>query len=451
MKDRLIEYRNRNSFSKKNVKNALSIFFKSAVFAACFNVLFSSCTSQKTAHEETLTSIQLIDRNGFKETISSPDRLSMYSKANYFAPQPYEKVTRMFGRTDGGKTLTKLTTYHENGQIWQYLEVVNGRASGVYREWHDNGALRLDVVVIEGLGDLNESAQKGWIFDGVSKAYDSNERVLAEINYEKGKLQGKSLYYHPNGTVSKMIPYEADRIDGDLVYYDESGKVIGKTPYINGKIHGVASFKGDRNQPPYSEEYRDDLLINATYHDFSGKMMGEVANGSGEQAIYIDGVLRSIREYQNGVPEGEVKCFNSHGELSTVFHMKGDHKHGPEWVYYPMLGGKKPRPKLYIEWTNDGIQGICRTWYVNGNLESEREIRDNVKHGISSAWYQDGSVMMIEEYEKDILRKGTYFKKGEKSPVSTVENGDGTATFYDSSGFFIKRALYQKGQPVDEI
>jgi len=88
---------------------------------------------------------------------------------------------------------------------------------------------------------------------------------------------------------------------------------------------------------------------------------------------------------------------------------------------------------------------------VNGNLESEREIRDNVKHGISSAWYQDGSVMMIEEYEKDILRKGTYFKKGEKSPVSTVENGDGTATFYDSSGFFIKRALYQKGQPVDEI
>ena len=59
--------------------------------------------------------------------------------------------------------------------------------------------------------------------------------------------------------------------------------------------------------------------------------------------------------------------------------------------------------------------------------------------------------MMIEEYENDLLRRGTYMKRGEKTPVSTVENGDGTITLYDSEGFFIKRALYHKGLPVDEL
>ena len=29
---------------------------------------------------------------------------------------------------------------------------------------------------------------------------------------------------------------------------------------------------------------------------------------------------------------------------------------------------------------------------------------NNQKHGIASAWYKDGSLMLIEEYEKDQLK-----------------------------------------------
>ncbi len=413
--------------------------------------LLTGCGNYQTEHQDKLTSIQVLDRNGFKETISSVDRLSMYEKTNFLAPQPYEKVTRMFGRSENGKTISKLTTYHENGEVWQYLEVVNGRACGIYREWHDNGNPRLDVVVIEGLGDLSENAQKGWVFDGISKVWDSAGRLQAEIYYEKGKLQGNSYYYHPNGIVGKVIPYEIDRIDGDLLYYNEQGHVIGKTTYSKGKRQGIAMFKGDKKQPPYSEEYQDDLLINATYHSFSGKIIGKVERGNGKQAVFSNGALHSIREYRNGTPEGEVQIFNERGDLTTLFHTKEGMKHGEEWVYYTSFGEEKTKPKLYVEWVQDGIQGICRTWYPTGNLESEREIRDNKRHGICSAWYQDGSLMMIEEYENDQLRRGTYMKRGEKNPVSTVENGDGTVTLYDSEGFFIKRALYHKGLPVDEL
>ncbi len=421
-----------------------------AIFIVVSLGFLSSCGNQQKTNQDRMTSIQIIDRNGFKETISSIDRLNIYEATNFLTPQPYQKVMRMFARNKNGKTLSKLTTYHENGEPWQYLEVMNGRACGIYREWYSSGALRLDVIVIEGLGDLNEEAQIGWIFDGMSRAWDEKGHLVAEINYEKGRLQGNANYYHTNGQVSKIIPYENDLINGELVYYDEKGKVIGKTPYKKGRREGFATFKGDKSQPCYSEEYRDDRLIQATYHDYSGKILERIENGAGKQAVYSSGSLQSIREYRNGTPEGEVKLFGPQGQLKTLFHVKDGVKHGEEWIYYGNIENKKPQRKLYIEWYEDTIHGICRTWYPEGTLESEREMMNNQKHGLSSAWYKNGSLMLIEEYENDILKRGSYMKKGEPRPVSTIENGGGTATLYDQEGFFLKRVLYQKGQVIDD-
>ncbi|MEM8727992.1 MAG: hypothetical protein AAGE99_04710 [Chlamydiota bacterium] len=398
-----------------------------------------------------MTSIQIVDRNGFKETISSIDRLATYEKTDFLVPQPYDKVVRMFVRNKDGKTPAKLTTYHDNGEPWQYLEVINGRASGIYREWHGNGVLRLDVRVIEGLGDLSQEAQLGWVFDGMSRAWDESGNLIAEIHYDRGILQGNANYYHTNGRVSRVIPYENGLIDGELIYYDEEGKVVGKTPYEKGKREGIATYKGDRIQPSYSEEYRDDRLIQATYHDFSGKIIERVEKGYGNKPVYKQGSLHSIREYRNGKSEGGVKLFDSYGYLKTLFHVKDGVKHGEEWVYYSSLGNQEPKPKLYIEWYEDKIHGICRSWYSSGILESEREIIDNRKDGMASAWYEDGSLMLIEEYEKDRLKKGRYMKKGESHPISSIENGEGTATLFDKDGYFLKRVFYQKGLAVDEL
>jgi hypothetical protein len=55
--------------------------------------------------------------------------------------------------------------------------------------------------------------------------------------------------------------------------------------------------------------------------------------------------------------------------------------------------------------------------------------------------------MLMEEYDNDILVKGSYLKKGDKQPVSKVENGKGIATIYDSRGHFQKKITYEKGIP----
>lgn len=404
-----------------------------------------SCSSKNAVQDDCLTSIQILDRNGFKETISTKDRLALYEKTNFSHVQPYEKVVRVYTKDQEGKTPSKINTYHENGQLWQYLEVVNGRASGSYREWHPNGKLRLDVMVMEGMADLSEEAQTNWVFDGLSRVWDEQGNILAEIHYDKGLLQGNALYYHPNGKIHRIIPYEKGRIQGELLLYDDNGQVIGKSVYQKGKKEGLLFFKGDQNIPPYSEWYVHDLLTNASYHDLSGKIVAEIKDGKGRKAFFAKGLLESLHEYQNGVPEGAVIFFDEKGEIKNSFSLKNGLKHGEEWIYYGAAN-----PKLQLNWYEDEIHGICRSYYLDGTLESEREIYGNKKHGVSSAWYQDGSLMLIEEYENDELREGIYMKKGIPEPVSRVERGEGIVTLYDCNGHFLKRIPLEKGRPVNE-
>ena len=104
-------------------------------------------------------------------------------------------------------------------------------------------------------------------------------------------------------------------------------------------------------------------------------------------------------------------------------------------------------PKMALTWYQGKLQGPARTWYSDGQLESQRELGDNKKNGLLTAWYQDGSLMLIEEYDQDKLVRGEYFRQGEKIPLTEVIKGKGTATLFDSEGHFIRRVAYVNGIP----
>lgn len=57
--------------------------------------------------------------------------------------------------------------------------------------------------------------------------------------------------------------------------------------------------------------------------------------------------------------------------------------------------------------------------------------------------------MLVEEYENTKLMTGSYYKKNQSAPVSTIFNGNGTATLYDDEGIFLRKVTYVKGKPVD--
>ena len=161
----------------------------------------TSCAAQKNRQvvvyeEPYLTGISFIDRNGLSETINNPERLEQYDNVDFFTAQPYQKVLHIFSRDVCGNIPSHIFSYHENGTLRQYLEIVNGRACGTYQEWHPNGALRISAKVIEGAGDIVENSQRSWIFDGTCEVWDENGTLIAQLSYNKGAQEGIAKYYH---------------------------------------------------------------------------------------------------------------------------------------------------------------------------------------------------------------------------------------------------------------
>lgn len=412
-------------------------------------LLLTGCASKAVQNSNDLSTIQILDRNGFSETISAKERLNKYENTDFLTPQPYQKVVRVFGKSSQGKTSSKITTYHTNGQPWQYLEVENGRAHGKFVEWHPSGQVKIEAFVIEGTPDLSELAQATWFFEGLCQVYDEQAHLIAKIFYDKGLLEGASFYYHPNGTLEKEIPYHKNEIHGLVQIFDDKGNCIEKIPHANGEKDGFATAQWTPTQVKYTEEWENGALLKGTYYNPDGKEISHVENRSGFQAIFEETTLSTLIEYQKGLIEGEVKNFNAKGQLVSLYHMKNDMKDGEEWQYYPSQD-EKPSPKMSLQWKEDVLEGTVKTWYENGVLESQREMHENKKHGLSYAWFKNGSLMLVEEYERDHLMKGSYFSKDGKKPISKIENGKGLAILSDKDGRLIKKIVYEKGQPQHE-
>lgn len=407
-------------------------------------LLFTGCASRQS---EELSSVQLVDKNGLVETVSEGSRLGAFHKTDFLEPQPYQKVARVYKRNSEGKVVGKLTSYHSNGLLYQYLETAAGRAHGLYQEWYPTGALRIEAFVIEGVGDLTPEAQSSWMFDGKSRVFDEQGFLMAEMLYEKGSLEGESTYYHPNQTISKIIPYKKNKIEGEMKLFAPDGRLIGVTTYVKGKKEGPSLFEGNEMLPKREEEYEGGKLLSGKYWDFSGNLIHTIEKGFGIKPIFEQGVLKIEHEYREGLPWGEVKVYRESGQLESIHHIVDGQKEGKEVCYYAHSGELKPR--LEVTWKEDEILGEVTSWYENGQMESSRTFLKNVKNGPSMAWYESGDLMMVEEYAEDKLVHGKYFKKGEDVPTTRVANGEGVATIFDKEGNFVRKIHYEKGLPIE--
>ncbi len=416
---------------------------------ACLSILlliFSSC--QRPQPQDHLVGIQIQDRNGISETISIPDKLQAYEEIDFLSSQPFKKVIRVYKKE--GKNHSIITTYHPNGLIWQYLEAQDMRASGLYQEWFSTGQLKISAYVIGGSADVTLGSQSDWLFDGMSEVWNEQGKLLAQIPYDKGALQGASLSFYPNGQLQREVPYRQNLIEGDMLEYFPNGQLKEKTTYSKGLKQGISLGYGPEGQIFWTEEYKDDALQKGAYFTLEGKEISSVQNGHGFQTFFDDALAFQQVEIQKGKQEGLVKLFSPTQDLLLSYRLKNKKKHGEEITYYSVAESGKPEtPKISIQWNDDMIHGVVKTWYKNGSLESQKEWARNKKNGTSCSWYEDGSLMLIEEYEHDVLLQGQYFKKNTKEPISTVIQGNGLATLYDEQGVFLRKVIYHKGKPID--
>lgn len=407
-------------------------------------ILLSACFSNQIDPSK-ITTINIVDRNGLTETICKKERLEAFQNTDFLSPQPYQKVLRVYGRDKEGNTRSYITSYHPNGQVKQSLEVVNNRAFGLYREWHPNGKLKIDSFIIGGVADINTQAEESFIFEGKNTVWDDEGHLVAEIFYDKGILSGESKYYHPNGTIWKSSPYVKNVLHGTEKITLPNGHLFQINEYKNGKKEGDSLRYWENGEIAFRESYRNGLLMEAQYFNKDKTLSSEIVEGKGFRSLFGKDKLEELQEFRAGVQEGIVKIFDDKGHLVTTFEIKEGEKQGEEINYF--LGTKNP--KLLITWNRGILQGPVKTWYENGRLESLREVSQNKKNGHCSAWYVNGTLMLVEEYDNDKLLKGEYYRVGEKIPYSKIEKGKGIATLFDGNGNFSKKIYYQEGKPID--
>lgn len=407
-------------------------------------LFLTGCTAVKPVCSP-LASINIVDANGVSEIISNEERLKQYDTVDFMIPQPYQKVVRVYKRNEQGNIMACITTYHPNGELKQYLEVLNGRAFGEYGAWYENGMRKVEARVIGGPGDLYDGVEKSWLFDSACFAYGQDGHLEAEIPYSKGKREGLALYYHKNGATWKKISLRNDKLDGPYLIYYDNGTLLEKSDFCEGKREGKLYRYWFGGAVAADELYEDDRLIEGRYFSPCGEQISEVVCGNGFRAIFGKNCVVEYHEYKAGVREGLVKVLGKKGDIVRTYGVKNGLKQGEEIDYDPVT----KHPKLSISWDQGKIQGIVKSWYPNGVQESQREMAGNKKMGILTAWYNDGSLMLIENYDQDRLVKGEYYKHGNGFPVSTVNNGEGLATLYDANGLFVRKVSYLNGKPEE--
>ncbi len=400
-------------------------------------------------NDESLRSISFIDRNGMAETVSNKERLKLYKNTNFSGPQSYQKILRIYDRDKQGNIKAKMTSYYDNGQPKQYLEIINSRAYGPYIEWHDNGQIKLQVCVIGGEPDLNTAAEETWLFEGHAIVWDRDGKQVADFQYVKGKLSGYSTEFHTNGAVWRRTPYSDNYPNGTEETFLDNGDLLQFVNYEKGSRHGTSKRFWSPGEIASEEHFVHGRLQFGRYYDRQGHLVAQINDGDGFRATFGRAYISELHQFGNGIPEGEVQVFGSDRKLFRTYYVKNETKHGVETEYYeqPHL---RHQPKMTVTWYEGKIQGIAKTWYENGVQESNREMSRNAKNGLSTAWYMDGSMMLIEEYEFDKLIRGDYYRKGDKLPVSQVRDGKGTATLYDPEGNFLQKVNYQFGVPAPQ-
>ena len=181
-------------------------------------------------------------------------------------------------------------TFYESGVLKSHFECYNGKLSGLYDEYFENGKIKFSAHT------------NGESFYGYKYCYYENGSIYQQdslIGYCKMSncdCDGNLKRYYQNGNLKEKFPIRNGTINGDAFDYYENGKIKRKCFVVNDKIEG------------FQKEW------------------------------YEDGKLKSEIMYSNGVPDGKtieyLPKYNIHGQFENG-------KEEGDWMYIDSLGNIK--------------------------------------------------------------------------------------------------------------
>jgi antitoxin component YwqK of YwqJK toxin-antitoxin module len=294
------------------------------------------------------------------------------------------------------------------------LDPSNNDWTGVWKEWYDNGQIKVKMTIENG---LIVSTVTGWYESGVKE-------------YESIELEGNnrhSIFYYPTG--EKETEFIGDMVDRNEIknckMYYTNGWFKKDMAKQNKKLHGY-----------YVEWYKNGLK----------KCEGTYVNGLMEglyQSWYENGQKHSEVTYANEKMEGLYKIWYQNGQKhSEVTYVNGKmeglykiwYQNGHKKEEYTYVNGKREGLYLWYEnghkkeeytYVNGKIEGLYQTWYENGQKHSEVTYVNGKMEGLYQSWYITGQ-KCSEIFYKNGLMNGVcqyWYENGQKKEEYTCANG----------------------------
>ena len=298
--------------------------------------------------------------------------------------------------------------------------------------------LRLPLVVVS---FLVISFTGYFISKGVSGEqtfYYESGAVFSSGEFHEGKESGLWKYFYESGRIQAEASYKNGLEDGEWRWYYESSEPMRKGSYLNGLTDGL-----------WLNYYPNGVLSDSSYY-IQGRLQGA------STSFFENGQMSQTGQYVRGHQHGVWEVFYENGELNVTGSFEDGEPKG-RWNYYN-ADGRLAQDLDYIDagkfrimnsWDADGVQeikdgeGIYQSFYENGKLFEEGQIKGGERVGKWTTFYESGKMKEVGRFEDfRYILQDAWSETGEVM----IKDGNGEYTMYfDGSQNPFQKGSYKDG------
>ena len=220
--------------------------------------------------------------------------------------------TLEYGNFTNGKWLGKHVSFYPNKQVHNiYHYTQTGKKDGCQISYFENGTIAKESEFIDGVElyskefYVNGNPKVISIAGKYYKTFYQNQSIQSSISYQKNNSYTEISYFS-NGNKSSVVHYKNTKRDGAVTQYYENGNLKLQCAYKEGKMYGKR-----------------------VYYDNTGKKIDNaMVMYDNKHLIEREGFCK------NGKPEGELKVYDSEGNITMLANFVKGKPNGNTYYYY---------------------------------------------------------------------------------------------------------------------
>ena len=165
--------------------------------------------------------------------------------------------------------------FHKNDRIRYQGQFENGKEIGVFK-FYSMVSSDNPIVIKTFFSTSNEAQVQFFTEKGVLESegkmlgkehigkwiyYKNGKQVVAEEQYENGKLSGEYKIFYPNGKLTEISHFKTGKLHGNSKRYSDTGILLDDLNYVNGEIHGEAVYYDGNGKVRQKGVYENDLKV----------------------------------------------------------------------------------------------------------------------------------------------------------------------------------------------